>query len=99
MRRRPQRSPFDVPSLKDKLQFRGMMVLSLFFVLYTALICGIAESKPGHEVTLIDHLMAVGGTLAVKTVVDVGAKFVDRVRKTPDDDEQDPKEDPQRGKE
>lgn len=76
-----------VAGSKDRLQLRGMMVLSLFFVLYTVLICGIAGSKPGQDVALMDHLMALGGTLAVRTVVDNGAKLVDRVRKMSDDEE------------
>lgn len=87
-----------VPSQKDRLQLRGMMVLSLFFVLYTFLICGTAAAKPGQEVTLADHQAAAVNSMQATGAIAASVYFINKVRKMPDDDEG-PREDPHRGKE
>lgn len=88
-----------IPSQKDKLQLRGMMVLSLFFVLYTFLICGTAAAKPGQEVTLADHQAAAVNSLQATGAIAASVYFLNRVRKMPDDGEEDLEEDQHRGKE
>lgn len=87
------------PGPRDRLLLRGMLVLSLFMVLYALLIAGTAEDKPGQEVTLSDHLEAVSTSIQITGGAAGAVYFVKRVRRTPEHDEEDPEEARPRGEE
>ncbi|NWL32030.1 hypothetical protein [Paenarthrobacter nitroguajacolicus] len=77
------------PGPRERLLRRGMVVLAIYFVLYGFLIYGTADAKPGQEVTLADHQAAAVNAIQWTGGVVGAGLFVERLMRTPEDDEED----------